>query len=289
MPDLRRHPLSGELVVIAPGRLGRPGALGRTVRRDEADRCPFCEGHEGLTPPELATIAARDRLPDTPGWIVRTVPNKYPALPGQEVVVHGGAHLLHFADVPAAVAEAAVATWIERVRLHLSAGASDVLVGINEGAGAGASLAHSHSQVVPFAELPPATALRRRAFAAGCPLCGPPGDVVARHGPVAVTCPPWSRRPYELLIAPGRHESWPSEPSALASALLDATARLRARLGDELDWNAILHLPPAGDDGEHHWHVELLPRLTVAASLELGAGVWVNVVDPAEAASTLAG
>ena len=289
MSELLRHPLTGELAVIAPGRLGRPGAPGGAVHRNQAAQCPFCDGHEQLTPPEVAAVGAAKRLPDTPGWLVRVVPNKYPALRGQEVVVHGGVHLTRMADVPAGVVEAVVRTWLRRAHAHLGTGAGHVLVGINEGAGAGASLEHSHSQVVPFAEPPPGAAARERAFAAGCPLCSPVGSTVARHGAVVITCPRWSRRPYELLIAPDTHESWPGEPTALAAALMDAAGRLRARLGEDLDWNAVLHLPPAGDRGEHHWHLELLPRLSVAAALELGAGVWVNVVDPAEAAQTLAG
>jgi UDPglucose--hexose-1-phosphate uridylyltransferase len=65
--------------------------------------------------------------------------------------------------------------------------------------------------------------------------------------------------------------------------------RLRALLGEELAWNAILHERPAASGGVFHWHIELLPRLTVQASIEIGAGIWVNVVDPTRAAGELSG
>lgn len=284
---LRRHPLTGELIALAPGRAARPGARGRTERLDPARVCPFCEGNEGLTPPELAARSAGPRQPDTPGWTVRTVPNKYPALPGQEVVVHGPEHAVSITDVAPGVMVETVETWIGRTHLHLATGAEYVLLGVNEGAAAGASLEHSHSQIVPFADVPPRVASMRGAFAVGCPLCdGDAGTPVARSGGVATTCPPWSRVPYELLIAPEQHEAWPAAPEELAVALVDAVQRLQRVLGADLPWNAVLHLPGRLRGG-HHWHLELTPRLAVMASLELGADVWVNVVDPAAAAEEL--
>jgi UDPglucose--hexose-1-phosphate uridylyltransferase len=66
-------------------------------------------------------------------------------------------------------------------------------------------------------------------------------------------------------------------------------ARFRGLLGAEAAWNAIVHDAPLHGDAPYHWHVELLPRLTVAAAIELGAGIWVNVVDPERAADELAG
>ena len=73
---------------------------------------------------------------------------------------------------------------------------------------------------------------------------------------------------------------------ATGRALTGAVARLRRALGADLAWNALLHEGPSTDEA-FHWHIELWPRLTVAASIELGAGIWVNVVDPAAAAGEL--
>jgi UDPglucose--hexose-1-phosphate uridylyltransferase len=102
-------------------------------------------------------------------------------------------------------------------------------------------------------------------------------------------CPPWSRVPYETWIAPTEHEPRAPLDEALADAIADAVSRLRALLGPDLAWNAVVHdAPLTGEHPQHHWHVELLPRLTVAAAVELGAGIWINVVEPERAARELA-
>ena len=289
--DLRRNPLSGETVLIVPGRAGRPGALGRTTRIADASTCPFCEGHESLTPPEVLALGRPSDTADSPGWTVRVVPNKYPAFPGHEVVVHGPAHVLSVADVDERVWEDVLSAWRLRRSAHEDAGAACVLLVINEGPAAGASLDHSHSQVVPFESVPPVVERELAAFARGgaCPLCSlEPARIAERDGLVTFA-PPWSRVPYETWIAPQDHAPRSPLDPAVGRAVQDAVLRLRALVGDELAWNAILHERPTHRDGPFHWHIELLPRLTVQASIEIGAGIWVNVVDPARAAGELSG
>ncbi|HTR74874.1 MAG TPA: hypothetical protein VMH33_06385 [Solirubrobacterales bacterium] len=226
-------------------------------------------------------------MPDTPGWVVRVVPNKYPAIPGQEVVVHGPDHVLSLADLPLPVMDAAIDAWARRIAHHEEAGAAWVMACVNEGAGAGASLPHSHSQIIPLPELPPLIELETAAIAGDCPLCDPAalGPQVSAGDGLHTLCPPWSRMPYETWIVPAAHARAPDR-GPLAEALLDAVGRLRRVLGDDLAWNAVLHGAPAGA-GRFHWHVEISPRLTVPASLELGTGLWVNVVDPELAAAEL--
>jgi UDPglucose--hexose-1-phosphate uridylyltransferase len=280
-------------VVVAPGRSTRPGALGRTTRIADAATCPFCEGHEAMTPPEVLALGRAGGGPDTPGWTVRVVPNKFPAIPGQEVVVHGPKHVIAFADLPAGVVTTALAAWNLR-RCHFEradAGPAYLLAAINEGPAAGASLDHSHSQLVPFAEIPPAVAAELPAFAPPCALCaaaaGEDARTVRLQDGLRTFAPVWSRFAYELWIVPEEHAAYPSDPAALAAALLDATRGLRAVLGDTLAWNAVMHAAPLRSDDPYHWHIEIWPRLTVAASVELGAGIWVNIVDPDTAAREL--
>ena len=93
--------------------------------------------------------------------------------------------------------------------------------------------------------------------------------------------------PFETWIAPANHRPHAPLDAATGRALADAVARLRGALGADLAWNALLHEGPPGNE-TFHWHIELWPRLTVAASIELGAGIWVNVVDPGDAAGELA-
>ena len=274
---------------MVPGRAGRPGATGRTTRSGDPATCPFCEGHEALTPPELAAYGRTGGEPDGPGWTVRVVPNKFPAFAGQEVVIHGPTHATAVADLAPGVLAAAVEAWRDRREHHRAAGAGYLLAAINEGAAAGASLEHSHSQLVPFSASPPAVVRELESFANGCPLCDPPSGVVRRADRLVSFCPAWARVPYETWIVPEQHQPAAPLDAALATAIGDMAARFRGLLGAEAAWNAIVHDAPLLGGAPYHWHVELLPRLTVAAAIELGAGIWVNVVDPERAAAELAG
>ena len=285
---MRRNPLTGERVLVVPGRAGRPGATGRTVRTGDPATCPFCEGHERLTPPELAAYGRRGGERDAPGWTVRVVPNRFPAFDGQEVVIHGPGHAAALTDLAPGVLDRVVAAWGDRRNHHASSGAGYLLIAVNEGAAAGASLDHSHSQLVPFPEPPPVATLEMAAFAAGCPLCEQPANVIQATGGLVSFCPPWSRMPYEAWIAPSAHEARAPLDPPLADALADMAGRYHRLLGAGVAWNAIVHDGPLAGGAPFHWHVELTPRLTVAAAVELGAGIWVNVVDPARAAAELA-
>jgi UDPglucose--hexose-1-phosphate uridylyltransferase len=161
-----------------------------------------------------------------------------------------------------------------------------VFAGVNEGRAAGSSLPHSHSQLVGFRERP---ATERPG--ASCNLCDylaweqleQERLVVERDGLVLV-CPYAGRAPYECLIAPLEHEQDGFESALLGSALELAAEALRRLRRAEGARPANLWLRPDG-----HWRLELLPRLTVFASLELGTGHYVNPLAPEAAAATLRG
>jgi UDPglucose--hexose-1-phosphate uridylyltransferase len=260
---LRRDPVAGRWVAIAPARATRPGAAEPV--EDELASCPFCAGREDRTPPETL------RLGDGPtGWGVRVVPNLYPALERQEVVVHGPEHRRSLAEVGDATLDLVAEAWQRRAR---DVGGT-VFALVNEGHVAGASLTHSHSQLAWLPGPPPGLLAER-----GLPEVEP---ILARDGLVA-GCPRASRVPYEVQIAPER-----SEPEGLRSNLLAPALRLLAELvrrlhhvvEGEVPFNAWLH------EGSH-WHLELVPRTTRLAGLELGAGVWINAVPPDQAAALL--
>ena len=274
--------------MVAPGRSRRPGAQGRTTRIADAATCPFCEGHEDMTPPEVQAFGRPEgAAPDSPGWTVRVVPNKFPALPGQEVVIHGPAHVLSFAELPAGVLETTAEAWRARRAAH--ADAAWTAVAVNEGPAAGASLDHSHSQIVPLPEIPPLVQAQAEALSDECALCwalGVEDARTVRHaGGLRTIAPGWSRFAYELWIAPDAHAAEPGWEE-LATALADAVRRLRAVVGTDLAWNCVVYAAPAGLD-RWHWHAEVWPRLTVPAAAELGAGLWINIVDPDVAATEL--
>jgi len=109
MADIRHDPMAGRWVAIAPERAERPGSA--AAASDDAADCPFCAGHEERTPPETL------RLGDGPtGWGVRVVPNLYPALEHQEVVIHGPVHVHSFGELGGATIDLVAEAWQRRAR-----------------------------------------------------------------------------------------------------------------------------------------------------------------------------
>ena len=274
--------------MFAPGRARRPGVERPTVAEPtqaELDECPFCEGRESRTPPETYVIGPTGRQPNTPGWQVRVVPNLYPALERQEVVVHTPRHARSLAELDEAEARRVASTLHARRGAAQAEGFAYVHTVLNEGRSAGASLPHSHSQLFWLREPPPAVAAELPRLERGrcgvCEVVRADAVEVAFRGGLALLAAPAGRGPYELLIAPREHRAEPSEEELVDSILLlrEAIRRLRDLEGP-VPLNAWLH---AGA----HWHVELLPRLTVFAGLELGAEIYVNPLPPEEAAARL--
>jgi UDPglucose--hexose-1-phosphate uridylyltransferase len=269
-------------VVIAPGRARRPGAFLGAIEDptpEELETCPFCAGREDRTPPQALV------LPEDGPWTVRVVPNLYPAVERQEVVVHTPRHVRTFGELEDAELDLVAEAWRRRFSAAEESGFPYVHAMINEGRFAGASLPHSHSQLVWLREPPPAARAERDGDCAVCGLLEQEHLHVAertedRAGVVALAHPA-GRVPYELLIAAHSHDPTPAGMNlAWALELLcDAIGRLRALEGP-VPWNAWLHLGA-------HWHFEVVPRLTVFAGLELGAEIYVNVVEPERAAAAL--
>jgi UDPglucose--hexose-1-phosphate uridylyltransferase len=229
------------------------------------------------------------------------VPNRFPALAGrlglQEVVVHTPRHVCSLADLtPTELADVALA-WQARAREARTAGFAYVHAFVNEGRAAGASRQHGHSQLAWLSDEPQSLARERANAAAlgGCPLCvllaqerASGTRVVVEEAGVAVLASYAARAPYELLVAPlsCEDDAFTSDQlSAALRVLAGAIRRLHAVEG-RVPLNAWVHTFPQGGG---HWHVELLPRITVFAGLELGAELYVNPLSPEEAARRLRG
>jgi UDPglucose--hexose-1-phosphate uridylyltransferase len=243
---------------VAPGRAARPG--GGHVPEDE---CPFDAGREDRTPPETL------RLGDP--WQVRVFPNLYPAFERQEVVVHTPQHVRSLAELEdeqlALVAEA----WRLR-REAVPGGYLHALV--NEGREAGASREHTHSQLV---WLDGSTAETQHT------VDRERWSVVVERGGLVLACPYVSRLPYELVLAPAAPRDGALADGLLPAALVllgEAVRRLQLVHDAAVPFNAWLH-----DSAD--WHFEVLPRTSILAGVELGAGIYVNAVPPEEAAAAL--
>jgi len=214
-----------------------------------------------MTPPQTLV------LPEEGGWQVRVVPNLYPALDRQEVVVHSRDHVRSLADLDEAQLGLVAEAWRRR-RTAEPGGYLQAVV--NEGRQAGASLPHTHSQLAWLPDAPPPEPPRE-------------GETIFdRHGLVA-WCPRISRQPYEAAVAPVEPEPDGFRSDLLGPALVALTElvrRLHAIAGD-VPLNAWLHNHESG------WRLVLFPRLSTIAALELGAGLWINTVAPEEAAAAL--
>jgi len=204
------------------------------------------------------------------------------------VVISTPRHVQSFAELNDDELAGVAVAWRERARAAREAGFPYVHALLNEGREAGASLPHSHTQLAWLEKAPPAV----RAEEAGgeCAVCRhveaelASGErlVLEREG-LAVLAAYGGRLPYELLIAPVAHPSesaFETEPLGPALGLLSESLRRLHAIEGPTPVNAWLH-----DRG--HWHIEVLPRLTVFAGIELGAGIYVNSLAPEDAATAL--
>jgi len=325
MPEVRVDPLSGLRTIVAADRATRPGGALRAEAEPpiDPDTDPFLEGHEDQTPPEVAALRAGGGAPDTPGWLVRVVPNLYPALTPDaepperdanpdlftaapasgehEVIVNAPQAATTLLELGVEQLTRAMSMWRARTAHHMARGAQYVHVLVNEGRVAGASRPHTHAQLYALSFVPAAIARERERFGAyatrtmGGNLLG---DLVQEevrrrerlvaYDDEAVCLAPYaSRVPYQLMIAPRRPTPRFEDDGPLAAHLLhDALRRLASRLGASPPLNLWVRTAPAGAD-HFAWRIDVLPRLTHLAGLELGTGVNLNVVAPEHAAAEL--
>jgi len=201
------------------------------------------------------------------------VPNLYPAFERHEVVIHAPRHVRTFAELTDEEIGVVAEAWNARMA---TAGSAYVHPLINEGRAAGASLAHSHSQLVWLPEPPPAVqAEHLKGLTELVEVAREQTLVVAEADDLLAFCHPVARLPYETLIVAGAEATL----NDALRILRNLVARLRDAEGP-VPWNAWLH------HGER-WHLELVPRLSVLAGVELGAGIYVNSLPPEQAAETL--
>lgn len=308
-PQLVVHPITGDEVLYAPLRARRANALIREqLVLPVSDFCPFCPGNEHETPPAIYRWPAAS---DTP-WQLRVVPNRFPviatidkhlqpeaasnALGRHEVLIESANHdddwsslpTVHLAQVLFAVGER-VREWSTDPR------SQQIQVFKNVGTRAGATLAHPHMQLLSMNYLPLRIVDEMKALEqVGSPYHLPQLQdlmLIVEHNISWMTyCPPVSRVPYEMCIVPPEHKPFQhlsfDELLGLATHLQSTFHRLEAAVG-KISHNVIWRLPPHYHD-HIAWRIEILPRMTTFAGLELGTGLYVNPIRPEVAARHLA-
>jgi len=293
----------------------------------DPEQDPFAEGHEDRTPPELYAVRPGGGPANSPGWSVRVVPNLYPALSpdggdgeedralemrGQpelfaslpatgahEVIVNGPQSVLSLAELPREQVLTAVEVWRQRMRTHADSACLQLIV--NERREAGASLPHTHAQLYALDFVPAAVAREReRAGAHTTRTMGQSllGDLVAeevrrRERIVAIDeeavllAPYASRLPFQLMLAPRTPRARFEDEGPSGAALLhDGLCRLARHLGSSPPLNLWVRTAPRGTE-DFCWRIDVLPRLTHLAGLELSTDVNLNIVAPEDAAAAL--
>jgi UDPglucose--hexose-1-phosphate uridylyltransferase len=327
MPELRKDPVVGRWVIISTERSRRPSDFNPEPVQVRATSCVFCPGHEDKTPPEILALRPADSAPDGPGWSLRVVANKFPALRiegdlapsgeglfdrmngvgAHEVVIETPDHAASLATLGTdAVADVLLAYRERLADLKKDPRFEYVLVFKNHGEAAGASLEHPHSQLIATPIIPImvseelAGSAQYFAMKERCVWC----DIVRQerrsgHRMIAevqgfaALAPFAPRFPFETWILPTRHrsayeESDVDELRGLAEVLGTVLRRLN-RVLETPPFNFMLHTAPLREPAlEHfHWHLEVIPKLTRVAGFEWGSGFFINPMLPEDAAAAL--
>lgn len=328
MPELRKDPVIGRWVIIATERSKRPDEFGSLEEKIQKDGpCPFCPGHEDKTPPEILAYREPGTLPDKPGWRLRVVSNKFPALriEGQlnrhgegmydkmqgigahEVIIETPDHHHRLADLDQGQIEDILWAYRDRtLDLKKDPRFKYILIFKNQGKAAGASLSHSHSQLIATPIVPKRVmeelkgASEYYEYKERCVFCDIVSQelrdrlrVIGENDDFVAIEPFASRFPFETWIIPKIHEAHFEEAtkheySQLAGLLKETMGRLKKVLKVP-PYNYVIHTTPYVDDysKEFHWHIEIMPKLTRVAGFEWGTGFYINPMPPEEAARYL--
>ncbi|MFC1683337.1 galactose-1-phosphate uridylyltransferase [Candidatus Zixiibacteriota bacterium] len=328
MPELRKDPVIGRWVIIATERSKRPDDFGTLEEQPQsANTCPFCTGNEDKTPPEILAYREPSTSPDEPGWRLRVVSNKFPALriEGQldrraegmfdkmqgvgahEVIIESPDHEKRLEDLEQKAIEDILWAYRDRVLdLKKDPRFQYILIFKNQGRAAGASLSHSHSQLIATPIVPKRVmeelegASEYYEYKERCVFCDIVTQelkdrvrVIGENKDFVAIAPFASRFPFETWIIPKTHEahfekSTKPEFSRLAGLLKDTIGRIKEVL-HEPPYNYVIHTAPIANDytKEYHWHIEIMPKLTRVAGFEWGTGFYINPTPPEEAVSYL--
>jgi UDPglucose--hexose-1-phosphate uridylyltransferase len=328
MPELRKDPIVGRWVIIAHERAKRPHDFkGEAQTTTEVGLCPFCEGQEDNTPPEIIAYRERGTRPNGPGWRIRVVPNKFPALKvegnlhkrgdgiydymagvgAHEVIIESPRHHVSMASLSEDNIREVL--WVYRDRLVDLKKDSRLVHGMlfkNVGAAGGASLEHTHSQlivtpIVPISVWEEMTgALEFFNYRGRCIYCDMVQQELATEKRIVLdtphftaVCPYASRFPFETWIIPKAHSShFENIPKPAVDDLGSVMRQVLNKLEVALDspaYNYIIHTAPFDHQElpHYHWHIEIIPRLTKVAGFEWGSGFYINPVPPEDAAEFL--
>lgn len=327
MSELRRDPVMGRWNIIeTEGPVG-PEAFEVAEHTMSGSRCPFCHGNEAMTPPEIYALRPPGGTPNSPGWQLRVVSNKFPALKiegdldrrgigvfdlcngvgAHEVIIETPDHQRQMGDLSLQELANVIAAFKTRsLDLRGDRRLRYTLIFKNFGLSAGASLEHTHSQLIALPIVPKRVqeelkgAERYFEFRERCVYCDmlhqdlqEDERLVCENRSFLAVCPFMSGFPFEVWILPREHRAdfaqiAPEAVSDFARILKETLLRVRLGLSNP-SYNFIIHTAPIEprEREEYHWHLEFIPKLTKTAGFEWGTGFYINPTSPEFAARLL--
>lgn len=327
MPEWRKDPILDRWVVIATERAKRPTDFLCSPDQLDPGNCPLCVGNEAKTPPEILAFRPADTPPNQPGWWIRVVPNKFPAVRSDErhyswrdgiyeamngigvheVIVESTDHEPDMIDQTDQQVEEVLWAWRARsIDLRADTRLKYIQIFKNKGRIGGASLEHTHSQLVGLPLVPVDITQELAGFheyrqhQGTCAYCDMVQQelfhqerVVMENDRFVCITPFAARFPFEMWIVPKYHQSdfdqiGEDDIRDLAPVLRGSLVKLAGTVCRP-PYNLVLHTAPINVGGEifYHWHFEILPRLTIMAGFELGTGYFINPTPPELAAEAL--
>lgn len=327
MPELRKDPVSSRWVIIASERMSRPSDFIVEPESYATGFCPFDEGNEDKTPPEIVAYRAPGTASDAPGWKVRVVAYKFPALViegdlnkrgdgiydfmngigAHEVIIESPKHVVSLTEMDYPLIQDVF--WIYKERLQDLKRDDRFTYGMifkNVGVRAGATVPHAHSQIIVTPVVPRTVFYEMTCceqffdFRGRCLFCDmvqqelDAGLRVVVDGEHFVVFEPYAPRfPFETWIVPKSHASHyesiqDREARDLARVMKRALTRIETVL-ENPPYNYMIHTAPfnKGELEHYHWHIEIIPRLTRVAGFEWGTGFYMNPLAPERAAEFL--
>ena len=328
MSELRKDPVAGRWVIISTERRKRPTDFQlETVQVAPDLSCPFCDGHEDMTPREVLAVRENGSGPNQPGWTLRVVPNQYPVLRvegtldrqgeglfdkmngigAHEVIIESPRHPDTLASLDDRAIEGVLSAARDRVLdLKRDRRFRYIIIFKNHGAAAGASLEHSHSQIIALPIVP--REVRDEVDGARahfeqkerCVFCdilrqetGEGKRLIAENADIVAVAPYAPRFPFETCLLPRRHQShFEDVPRHELASLAKMLGEILRRMNKALQsppYNLLIHSAPVSEAATdyYHWHVEIIPKLTKVAGFEWATGFYVNPTSPEEAAEVL--
>jgi UDPglucose--hexose-1-phosphate uridylyltransferase len=296
----------------------RPSDFGMRVSPKKGGFCAFCEGNEHTTPKEIFAFRPDGQAPDTPGWTLRIVPNKFPALSvegelnrtgegifdkmngvgAHEVFIECPDHNLTLSTMPLKSVEDLLSAFHKRITvLKEDPRYKYILVFKNEGDDAGASLEHTHSQLIALPIVPHLVeeelfqSRQYFEYKERCIFCdiihqesADKGRVTSENDNFIALAPFAPRSPFEIIILPKQHESSfvPDSGFADLAQILQKTLKQIDKVLDLPPYNFMIHTSPFKNEANeyYHWHIEIKPKLTKIAGFEWGSGFYINPTSP---------